>query len=183
MAAVRCCALAAFPIDLPEAESKTPFQPVDVADIAATIAWLAAHDPADKTVDAVVWDLMAPQPVTLGGVIEQFRAHFGTANFPRIVLPVFLLDLGAKLGDLVSGLGWTPMRTTAITELRRGVAGDPHQWMAATGIVPKALSQMVGQRSATIQMVCPPVSDQGAGDRKPRCILDSVGLHRASNFL
>jgi uncharacterized protein YbjT (DUF2867 family) len=145
-------ALAAFPIDLPEAESKTPFQPVDVADIAATIAWLAAHDPADKTVDAVVWDLMAPQPVTLGGVIEQFRAHFGTANFPRIVLPVFLLDLGAKLGDLVSWLGWMPpMRTTAITELRRGVAGDPHPWMAATGIVPKALSQMVGQRSATIQ--------------------------------
>jgi hypothetical protein len=145
-------ALAAFPIDLPEAESKTPFQPVDVADIAATIAWLAAHDPADKTVDAVVWDLMAPQPVTLGGVIEQFRAHFGTANFPRIVLPVFLLDLGAKLGDLVSSLGWMPpMRTTAITELRRGVAGDPHPWMAATGIVPKALSQMVGQRSATIQ--------------------------------
>jgi DoxX-like family len=95
---------------------------------------------------------MAPQPVTLGGVIEQFRAHFGTANFPRIVLPVFLLDLGAKLGDLVSSLGWMPpMRTTAITELRRGVAGDPHPWMAATGIVPKALSQMVGQRSATIQ--------------------------------
>jgi uncharacterized protein YbjT (DUF2867 family) len=145
-------ALAAFPIDLPEAESKTPFQPIDVTNIAATIAWLAARDPADKTVDAVVWDLMAPQPVTLGGVIEQFRAHFGTANFPRIVLPVFLLDLGAKLGDLVSSLGWMPpMRTTAITELRRGVAGDPHPWMAATGIVPKALSQMVGQRSATIQ--------------------------------
>ena len=34
-------ALAAFPIDLPAAESAVPFQPVAVEDIAATIAWLA----------------------------------------------------------------------------------------------------------------------------------------------
>src|SRR5712671_2811829 len=41
-------ALAAFPIDLPKLESANPFQPVAVEDIAATIAWLAGHDPADK---------------------------------------------------------------------------------------------------------------------------------------
>jgi hypothetical protein len=44
-----------------------------------------------------------------------------------------------------------PMRTTAISELRRGVRGDPSAWMAATGIVPRTLTQMVGQRSASIQ--------------------------------
>jgi hypothetical protein len=71
---------------------------------------------------------------------------------PRIALPAFMLDLGAKLGDLASWFGWMPpMRTTAITELRRGVSGDPHPWMAATGIVPKTLPQAVGRRSATIQ--------------------------------
>src|SRR6266436_78182 len=95
---------------------------------------------------------MQPQPVTLGGVIELFRRSFGTADMPRLTPPAFLLDLGAKLGDLSSWLGWmAPMRTTAITELRRGVTGDPRQWMAATGIVPRTLSQAVGQRSATIQ--------------------------------
>ncbi len=95
---------------------------------------------------------MQPQPVTLGGVIEQFRRSFGTADMPRVTLPAFLLDLGAKLGDLASWLGWMPpMRTTAITELRRGVSGDPQPWMAATGIVPSTLPQAVGQRSATIQ--------------------------------
>ncbi len=145
-------ALAAFPIDLPKAESATPFQPVAVEDIAATIAWLAGHDPADKIAGAVTWDLMQPQPVTLGGVIQQFRRSFGTADIPRVTLPAFLLDLGARLGDLASGLGWMPpMRTTAITELRRGITGDPHPWMAATGIVPRTLWQAVGQRSATIQ--------------------------------
>src|SRR5882724_2441717 len=63
--------LAAFPFDLPAAERATPFQPVAMKDIAATIAWLAARDPGEA--NAVTWDLMQEQPVTLGGVVEQFR--------------------------------------------------------------------------------------------------------------
>jgi uncharacterized protein YbjT (DUF2867 family) len=142
--------LAAFPTGLPKAEAATLFQPVAVEDIAATIAWLASREIPDPAADAVVWDLMQPAPATLGGVIEQFRRAFGTVNFPRVALPTLLLDLGARLGDLASLLGWMPpMRTTAIAELRRGVSGDPQPWMAATGIVPKTLAQMV--RSATIQ--------------------------------
>jgi uncharacterized protein YbjT (DUF2867 family) len=145
-------ALAALPIGLPAAVSATPFQPVAVEDIAATIAWLASREPADKTADSAVWDLMSPQPVTLGGVIEQFRRSFGTADRPRVTLPKFMLDLGAGLGDLAGRLGWMPpMRSTAIAELRRGVTGDPSAWTAATGIVPKTLAQAVGQRAATIQ--------------------------------
>jgi uncharacterized protein YbjT (DUF2867 family) len=143
-------ALAALPIDLPATEAATPFQPVAVEDIAATMAWLSSREIPDNAADAVVWDLMQPQPVTLGGVIEQFRRAFGTADRPRIALPTFLLDLGARLGDLASLLGWMPpMRSTAIAELRRGVTGDPRPWMAATGIVPKTLAQML--RAATIQ--------------------------------
>jgi uncharacterized protein YbjT (DUF2867 family) len=145
-------ALAAFPIDLPATEAATPFQPVAVEDIAAAIAWIAGRDTRDDATKAVVWDLMQPQPVTLGGVIEQFRGSFGTASSRRIALPTFMLDLGAKLGDFASWLGWMPpMRTTAISELRRGVSGDPSAWMTATGIVPKTIMQTVGQRSATIQ--------------------------------
>ena len=132
--------------------SAVPFQPVAVEDIAATIAWLAGRDTGDETANAVTWDLMAPQPMTLGGVIEQFRGLFGTAAMPRITLPAFMLGFGAKLGDLASLVGWMPpMRTTAIAELRRGVAGDPSAWMRATGIVPKTLAQAVGQRAATVQ--------------------------------
>jgi uncharacterized protein YbjT (DUF2867 family) len=143
-------ALAALPLDLPKAESVTPFQPVAVEDIAATIAWLASRNGTDKT--AVTWDLMQPQPVTLGRVIEQFRASFGTADMPRLRLPAFTLDVGTKLGDLASLFGWMPpMRSTALAELRRGVRGDPKPWMLATDIVPKTVVQMAGERSATIQ--------------------------------
>jgi uncharacterized protein YbjT (DUF2867 family) len=145
-------ALAALPFELPADVTATPFQPVAVEDIAATVAWLAGRDTAEAAATAATWDLMQPQPVTLGGVIEQFRWSFGTSDLLGITLPAFLLDLGARLGDLVSRLGWMPpMRTTAIAELRRGVTGDPASWTAATGIVPKTLAQAVGQRPATIQ--------------------------------
>ena len=74
--------LAAFPLDLPDAERAAPFQPVAMEDIAATIAWLAARDPGEA--NGVTWDLMQEEPVTLGGVIDQFRRAFGTGEWPRI---------------------------------------------------------------------------------------------------
>jgi uncharacterized protein YbjT (DUF2867 family) len=145
-------ALAALPFDLPTEESGTPFQPVAASDIAETIAWLAMCDIGDEAAKAVNWDLMQPQKISLSGVIAQFRFAFGTEDLPRITLPKFLLDLGARLGDLASWFGWMPpMRTTAIAELRRGVTGDPASWMAATGITPKTIAQTIGQHSATIQ--------------------------------
>jgi uncharacterized protein YbjT (DUF2867 family) len=145
-------ALAAFPIDLPAAESATPFQPVAIEDIAATIAWLAEHDISDQTAGSLAWDLMQPQPITLGRLIEQFRWSYGTATGPLLVLPAFMLDFAATLGDLASRLGWSPpIRSTAIAELRRGVTGDPSAWMSATGIVPITIDARIGSRTATIQ--------------------------------
>jgi uncharacterized protein YbjT (DUF2867 family) len=145
-------ALAALPIDLPKAVAARPFQPVAVEDISAAIAWLAGREFDDGSVSGATWDLMQPQPVTLGDVIGQFRRAFGTADRWRVRLPGFLLDLGAKSGDFANLLGWMPpMRTTAMAELRRGVRGDPTAWMLATGIVPKTLAQAAGMRAATIQ--------------------------------
>jgi len=145
-------ALAAFPLDLPGKEMATPFQPVAVEDIAATIAWLAARDIDDASVKAVSWDLMQADPVTMAGVITQFRLASGTAGWPRIAMPSLMLDLGARLGDLANHLGWMPpMRTTAIAELRRGVRGEPSAWTAATRITPKTLAETVGRHPASIQ--------------------------------
>jgi hypothetical protein len=145
-------ALAALPFDLPTKQLITPFQPVAVEDIAATIAWLAAHPLADDNIKAVTWDLMQAEPVTLGGVIDRFRLSFGTARQRRVGLPKVLHDAGAVAGDLASRLGWlSPMRSTAIAELRRGVVGDPQGWTAATGIKPARIDELVGTRSASIQ--------------------------------
>ncbi|GLH76978.1 nucleoside-diphosphate sugar epimerase [Bradyrhizobium sp. SSBR45G] len=145
-------ALAAFPIDLPAKDAATPFQPVAVADIAATIAWLAARPIDDEATRAVSWDLMQSEALTLGDVIGAFRRSFGTTDWPRLPISALLVDLGALAGDLSSRLGWMPpMRSTAIAELRRGVRGDPAPWIAATGITPTTLDEAVGLHGASIQ--------------------------------
>src|SRR5579872_552881 len=148
-------ALAALPIRLSVADALISFQPVAVEDISATIAWLASRDTGDAAANAVTnsvtWDLMQKQPVTLGDVIGAFRRSFGTDDWPSIRLPSFLLDIGVKLADLASLLGWqSPMRSTAMIELRRGVTGDPAAWMSATGIAPVELADAV-RRAAIIQ--------------------------------
>ena len=142
--------LAAYPFDLPDDEQATPFQPIAMEDIAATIAWLAARDPGEA--NGETWDLMQEEPVTLGGVIDHFRQALGTREWRRVAMPAFLLDVGARLGDLANLFGWMPpMRSTAIAELRRGVKGNPAGWISATGITPKTIAEMAAQRPATIQ--------------------------------
>lgn len=144
--------LAAFPLDLPAKEMATPFQSVAIEDISATIAWLAARDPDDANVKAVTWDLMQAEPVTMAGVVKQFRRALGTEGWTCVAMPSLMLGLGAKIGDLGSYLGWMPpLRSTAVAELRRGVRGDPSAWIAATGIAPKTLAAMIGRHPATIQ--------------------------------
>ena len=118
--------LAALPLELPAEERATSFQPVAMEDIAATIAWLAERDPSEA--NGVTWDLMQEEPATLGGVIDQFRRAFGTGEWPRAALPAWLLDLGAKLGDLARLLGWMPpIRTTDGSEHRRADRVPTHR--------------------------------------------------------
>jgi uncharacterized protein YbjT (DUF2867 family) len=144
-------ALAALPFQLSDADARVPFQPVSVEDISLTIAWLALREP-DDTTRAVIWQLMQKDPVTLGDVIDAFRRSFGTDDWPRIRIPSFLLTIGVKLADLAGWLGWqSPMRSTAIAELRRGVTGDPSGWTTATGFVPKSLPDILAMHPASIQ--------------------------------
>ena len=44
-----------------------------------------------------------------------------------------------------------PVRSTSLLELRRGVAGDPGPWIAATGIEPASLNETLVRLPATIQ--------------------------------
>ena len=141
-------ALAALPFDLPRTLSERPFRFVAVEDIAATVAKLAeTWRPGDP--HAAIWDLMHPDPHTIGSVLMRLRHWLGDIWRWRVPMPEFLLDIGAKAGDLSAWLGWSPpMRATAIAELRRGVTGDPATWMSATGVAPRSLDQVLRERPA-----------------------------------
>jgi uncharacterized protein YbjT (DUF2867 family) len=141
-------ALASMPFALAEAESRTPVAPVAIEDVAETIATVV--DDSTVAGEAATWELMQREPATTSDVVGFFRGVLDGPN-PRLTLPSGLLTIGARLGDVASRLGWTPpIRSTALAELRRGVAGDPAAWIAATGITPRSLADLA-LRPATIQ--------------------------------
>lgn len=143
--------LAAMPVDLPTALAERPFRYVAVEDIAETVAVLAERwTPGESS--AAVYDLMHPEPHSLESVIVRLRRWLGDIWPWRLRMPEFMIDLGAKAGDLSSWLGWSPpMRSTAIAELRRGVIGDPARWMTDTGIAPRSLDAVLNERPATVE--------------------------------
>ena len=141
-------ALAALPFALGKRETSVPFAPVAIEDIAETVATIV--DDSSIAGDAATWELMQQEPATLGDVVACFREVLGGPK-PRIALPSLLLTAGARLGDVASWLGWSPpIRSTALAELRRGVQGDPAEWIAATGVAPRSLADLAA-RPATIQ--------------------------------
>ncbi len=144
-------ALAALPINVPRGFATRPFRFVAVEDIAETVARIGGKWQPGEPMD-VVLDLMHPEPHTMASVLTRLRHWLGDIWPFRLWMPDFMLDVGAKAGDLSSYLGWSPpMRTTAIAELRRGVDGDPQEWLAVTGITPHSLDTVLRARPATIE--------------------------------
>jgi uncharacterized protein YbjT (DUF2867 family) len=144
-------ALAALPFRLPRSEEARPFASVDVGDLAKTMAALARRWRDGERQWSANLDLMEREPRTLGAVVAAFRRRLGTPE-PSLRLPGWTMAAGARLGDLAAMLGWSPpIRTTALTEMRRGVEGDPGQWIEATGIEPASLEETLSRLPATAQ--------------------------------
>lgn len=144
-------ALAVLPVELSATELARPFQVTDVDDITCTVAHTADAWANGRRDWAETWEVMSPEPTTLGGVVEAFRRHLGGPR-PLLSLPSWCLNIGVRLGDFAARLGWAPpVRSTALAELRRGVSGDPMPWSAATGIQPTRLDMALSRRSSTVQ--------------------------------
>ena len=144
-------ALAALPIDLPAKESSVSFATTDMRDITHTVVFIAEKWRDGQRDWNEVWDVLAPDQTTLGDVIENFRHHLGGPT-RRLSLSPWMINFGAKLGDFIARLGWSsPLRSTALEELRRGVAGNPDTWTTKTGIEPSTLDTALQDLPASVQ--------------------------------
>lgn len=144
-------ALAALPFDLSAHEMERSFAVTDATDIARTVAMVARLWRNGARGWRTIWDVMARRPSKVGDVIGAFRHRFGGPTW-RMRLPFWLMELGAGAGDLIAWLGWSPpIRSTALREMRRGVAGDPEPWIAATGIEPVELGTILRRLPASVQ--------------------------------
>lgn len=144
-------ALAALPLNLPSRESGSPFAATAMHDLCETVAHIATRWRGGETDWRKTWDVMEQSPGTVGDIVAAFRARNGGPR-PLIATPGWLLAPGAVLGDMAAWLGWRPpIRSTAIAEMRRGVAGDPKIWMRDTGLTPLSAREAVEATPATIQ--------------------------------
>ena len=56
------------------------------------------------------------------------------------------------VADALGWLGWrSPARSTALAQLAAGVVGEPSPWIAATGIKPQSLDDILAAHPAGVQ--------------------------------
>ena len=144
-------ALAMTPVGLSHREAERPFAVVAAADIARTVAWIADERDAGRGADlAARWDLMHPDTPSVEEVVEAHRQWLGG---PRALMraPAWLQGVGSVLADAAGRLGWRPpIRSTALAELRRGITGEPREWMDRTGITPWGLAEALARHPAGV---------------------------------
>jgi uncharacterized protein YbjT (DUF2867 family) len=138
---------AAIPFVTPVPAAK-PIHIVAIEDVAETVAWaLRPNAPGRLTLD-----LVHPEPQTLAAIVTSQRGWLGLKPQPVVTLPRVVSAVTAKAADALSWLGWrSPMRTTAMVQLAEGINGNPAGWIAATGIEPKSLDDMLAIHPANVQ--------------------------------
>lgn len=138
--------LAAIPYVLPIARESASFQPVQVRELAAAVAYfLKPEAPVRRMVE-----IAGPERLSLVHIIRLYRRWLGLAPAEVIRLPVIAAKAAAWAGDAVSWLGWRPpLRTTALRQLMSARADDPDEWTRITGIRPTRLESALMQEPAS----------------------------------
>lgn len=127
--------LAGFPFVVPLAGGGHQlFQPIHMDDLAHAVARLVQPDaPARVSLDAV-----GPEPMELRNIVLGLRQWLGFRSARVLPVPMGLIRLAAKLGDI---LGWFSdrgtLRTTAIRQLEHGNTADPKPFAEAIGFTPR----------------------------------------------
>jgi uncharacterized protein YbjT (DUF2867 family) len=132
--------LAAFPFVVPAAFPASVVQVVSVEDVAtAVLRCLAPNAPSRISVD-----LVHAQRVTLAALLSEIRRWLGLPDARLLHLPAALVWLAAKASDGLAYFGWrSPMRTTALEQLRMGVQGDSDAAGRELGLELQSLREML----------------------------------------
>jgi uncharacterized protein YbjT (DUF2867 family) len=123
-------------------------QVVQLDDLVGTVAFfLRPEAPARVAVE-----IAGPDRLAFDDVVASYRAWLGWPPARHIQVPGWLLSVAYRLGDLAGRLGWRPpVRSTSGREMARGAIGDPAEWTALTGIVPRSLKAALNAEPATVQ--------------------------------
>ena len=130
---------------LPEA----PIQTVALDDVAEAVAMAAKG----KIASGTVADLTASEAVSFAELTKIMRRWLGFPAWRHtIALPRPIWRFAGRMADGLGWLGWrSPLRTTALRTLERGVRGEPAPWLEAGGKPMKSLEDTLSALPATMQ--------------------------------
>ena len=132
--------LAALPFFVPSVYSTSIVQVVSAEDVAAAVAYaLQAEAPIRISVDLVHADLLS-----LDQLIKELRRWLGLPLARPVHVPAGLTKVAVKVNDTLAYLGWgSPMRTTALEQLRVGIQGDASAAQRELGLKLRSLREML----------------------------------------
>jgi uncharacterized protein YbjT (DUF2867 family) len=140
--------IAAWPLVVPVIQADARVQVVSLDDVAETVARLLLPAAPGK----VSWDVAHRQVHTLSDIVTAIRGWLGFTPRRVLRLPDAVAKAVGFSADALGWLGWrSPARSTSLAQLTTGVVGDPEPWVAATGIQPKSLDQILAARPANVQ--------------------------------
>lgn len=141
--------LSALPVAQPLILPDARVQMVDIDDVSAAI--IAAVDGSITAGSDV--DLVEAAPRTLAEVVSAVRAWHGYAPARmNISVPSFIGVAIARAADMAGWLGWrSPLRSTSLRALERGVVGDAAAWPRVSGAPLARFEESLRRRPATRQ--------------------------------
>lgn len=140
--------LAAMPGVTPLVHAEARVQCVALADVADAVVRAVEGDIPLGTIA----DLVEPEARSLRETVAAFRHWLGYPPCPAPGLPAWVGSVAGGLADMFGRLGWrTPLRSTALGEMARGVTGDPAPWRALTGRDLMTLPETLATIPATLQ--------------------------------
>jgi uncharacterized protein YbjT (DUF2867 family) len=128
--------LAALPLHGLPLGGKQELQPVHIDDVVAAVRnWLATADARSETIDAA-----GAEVVTMRGMLDSYRRQLGYRPALHVHVPGFMVELGAKLGDLVPA---SPLCSDTLRMLNMGNTGDNRRFAELLGKPPRGVSEFI----------------------------------------
>ncbi len=138
-------AQAALPLFVPlPGKGDQPFQPVFMDDLTDGIRRLLEDG---KGIGEII-PVTGPEPVSIREILVRFRRWLGLGRAWPMPIPMPLMRLLARLGDLVGG---GPLTTTSLRMIEQGNAAPPVHFTRVTGILPRRFDDVLAQHPAHVQ--------------------------------
>lgn len=137
--------MAGLPFVLPvPAKGDFAFTPIHVRDLARAVRLVCEDERfAGQRIEPV-----GPETLDLKTLLRRYRAWLGFGVARIVAIPMPLMRLFARLGDLA---GSGPIATNSLVQMIAGNAGDSARFAAAIGFQPRSLDAALAERPAQVQ--------------------------------